>query len=535
MSLELPIGAVLSGYRIERELGRGATGTVYLARDEHLDRPVALKVLPADLSRDEHFRARFLRESRVAATLEHASIVPIYGAGEADGLLYLAMRYVEGGDLRGLLEREGRLDLDRAIRLLAPVADALDAAHDGGLIHRDVKPGNILIGREDRSYLADFGLAKHAATVNSLSREGIFSGTVDYVAPEQIQGEELDGRVDTYALACVLFEALAGRPPFERDSDLAVVFAHLKQPPPSVTALRPELPESLDAVIARGMAKDPDQRPRSATQLIADAAAVAGGGEIERETGVAQLRTFLIADVRGYTRYTQQHGDEAAARLAATFAEIVGAVVRTHEGRLIELRGDEALVVFESARNALRAAVALQSAVDGEDMARGVGVGLDAGEAVPVGKGYRGGALNMAARLCSLAEPGQVMASEAVTHLARNVDGVRYLHGRIERLKGIEKPVRVVEVVPVQRGDALRGRLRRHAHGRRWLAPAVAVAVLAAVAAGILFGRGSTSTPALAAQIQPGSVGVFDAATHSLTKPIPLGGNVYDVVQGEGE
>ena len=213
------------------------------------------------------------------------------------------------------------------MHILGPVADALDAAHAGGLIHRDVKPGNILVGAGDRAFLADFGLAKHAATVNSLSREGIFSGTVDYVAPEQIQGEEVDGQADVYALACVLFEVLAGRPPFERDTDLAVVFAHLKQPPPSMSALRPQLPPALDDVIARGMAKNPDERPRSAAQLIADAAAVVGGGEIERETGVAQLRTFMIADVRGYTRYTQQHGDEAAARLASAFAELVKTTV----------------------------------------------------------------------------------------------------------------------------------------------------------------------------------------------------------------
>src|SRR5947209_2600308 len=508
MSLELSIGAVLSGYRIERELGRGSTGVVYLARDEHLDRPVALKVLPPDLSHDERFRARFLRESRVAATLDHPGIVPVYAAGEADGRLFLAMRYVEGGDLRGVLEREGRLDPDRTVGLLRPVAEALDAAHEGGLIHRDVKPGNILIGPGDRCYLADFGLAKHAATVNSLTREGIFSGTVDYIAPEQIQGEELDGRVDTYALACVLFEALAGRPPFERDSDLAVVFAHLKQPPPSISALRPDLPPALDDVLARGMAKDPDERPRTAAQLIADAAAVCGGGEAERVTGVAQLRTFLIADVRGYTRYTQQHGDEAAARLAARFAEVVQTVVRAHDGRLIELRGDEALVVFESARNALRAAVALQAAVDGEDMARGVGVGLDAGEAVPVGKGYRGGALNMAARLCSLAEPGEVLASEAVIHLARKVDGIRYIHGRMERLKGLEQPARVVEVVPQERAVARLRTVRRRLHGRRWpvvVAAGAAVMIAAAIAGLILRGTGTSQLSSLR------TVAVFDA------------------------
>jgi class 3 adenylate cyclase/ABC-type oligopeptide transport system substrate-binding subunit/streptogramin lyase len=467
---------------------------VYLARDEHLDRPVALKVLPPELSRDERFRARFLRESRVAGGLEHPSIVPIYAAGEAEGLLYLAMRYVEGGDLRSVLEREGRLDPDRALQILTPVADALDAAHAGGLVHRDVKPGNILVGGGDRAFLADFGLAKHAATVNSLSRDGIFSGTVDYVAPEQIQGEEVDGQADVYALACVLFEVLAGRPPFERDTDLAVVFAHLKQPPPSLSALRPELPPALDDVIARGMAKNPDERPRSAAQLIADAAAVVGGGEIERETGVAQLRTFMIADVRGYTRYTQQHGDEAAARLASTFAELVKTTVRSHEGRLIELRGDEALVVFESARNALRAALAMQAALESEDMARGVGIGLDAGEAVPVGRGYRGGALNMAARLCSLADPGEVLASEAVVHLARKVDGIRYLQGRVERLKGIDHPVRVVEVVPQERAVARIRSLRRRLHGRRWpvLTGVSAVLVVAVgVLAGTLGGGGS--------------------------------------------
>jgi len=506
MPLDVPAGSMLAGYRVERELGRGATGAVYLARDEHLDRLVALKVLPPELSADERFRARFLRESRVAARLEHPAIVPIYAAGEADGLLYLAMRFVAGGDLRDLIKREGRLEPDRALAILRPVADALDAAHAADLIHRDVKPGNILVGPGDRAYLADFGLAKHAATVNSLSREGIFSGTVDYVAPEQIQGEEVDGRADVYALACVLFEVLAGRPPFARDSDLAVVFAHLKQQPPSLSALRPELTEALDAVLGQGMAKDPDGRQRTASRLIADAESVLGGRELQPEVGVAQLRTFMIADVRGYTRYTQQYGDEAAARLASTFAEVVTTSVRAHDGRLIELRGDEALVAFESARNALRAAIALQAALDHEDMARGVGIGLDAGEAVPVGKGYRGGALNMAARLCSLADPGEVLASEAVVHLARKVDGIRYLQGRLERLKGIDHPVRVVEVVPQERAVAKLRSVRRRLHGRRWPAFAAALALLtvAGVAMFAVLRGGSQRLSTL------GTVAVFD-------------------------
>jgi serine/threonine protein kinase len=405
---ELAAGTMVAGYRIECLIGQGATGAVYLARDRQLDRTVALKLLPPQLARDEGFRRRFLREARLAAGLEHPGIVTIYAAGEAEGVLYLAMRYVRGRDLRQLLEREGRLDLERALTILRPVAEALDAAHSQGLVHRDVKPGNILVDDGDRALLADFGLAKHAATVNSLSRERVFSGTIDYIAPEQIEGREIDGRADVYSLTCVLFEALAGRPPFERETDVAVVFAHLKDEPPALTALRPELPMALDSVLARGLAKDPDDRYRAASDLIADAHGVTAGGDeaVAAPLRVAQVRTFLIADVRGYTRYTQQLGDAAAAELASSFADLVGVAVAAHDGRVIELRGDEALVVFDSARHALLAALAIQAAVGERGLARGVGVGVDAGEAVPVGKGYRGGALNMAARLCTLAGPG---------------------------------------------------------------------------------------------------------------------------------
>ena len=340
-----------------------------------------------------------------------------------------------------------------------------------GLLHRDVKPGNILVDGS-RAWLADFGLAKHASTVNSLSRDNSFAGTVAYIAPEQIQGGDIDSRADVYSLGCVLFEALAGRQPFERDNDLAVVFAHLREPPPSLSLLRPDLPESLDRVIERALAKNPDQRYPTAAELMEDAGQAIRGDEVVVATPDAgMLRTFLICDVRGYTRYTQEHGDEAAAELASTFAELVRSVVRRYEGRLIELRGDEALVTFESSRQALRAALAIQQRVADEDLPRGVGIGLDAGEAVPVGTGYRGGALNMAARLCSLAEPGQVLATEGVTHLAHRVEGARYLSGRLERLKGIERPVRVVEMCPIIGGthwfDACAG-IRTAAAGFPW-------------------------------------------------------------------
>ena len=522
---DVTTGTKIAGFRIVRLLGEGGSGAVYLAVDEQLDRSVALKLLSPELSRDDRFRRRFLREARTAAGIEHPGIVPIYAAGEADGLLYLAMRLVPGTDLRHVLERDGRLALDRALRILGSIAEALDAAHAQGLVHRDVKPGNILVDEDDRAFLADFGLAKHAATVNSLSRDGAFSGTIDYIAPEQIEGGEVDGRADLYALACVLFESLTGRAPFERETDVAVVFAHLKDPPPTLTALRPELPGELDVVLARGMAKDPDDRYRSAGELIADARTAAGEGEgVIAPSRAAQLHTFLIADVRGYTRYTQQRGDEAAAELASAFAELVGEAVAAHEGRVIELRGDEALVVFDSARQALQAALAIQAVVGERGLPRGVGIGIDAGEAVPVGKGYRGGALNMAARLCSLAGPGEVLASEAVVHLARTVPGVRYLQGRMERLKGIPQPVRVVEVVPQESAVALLHSVTRRLRGRRWpLALAAGILAITAAAVGFVALRGDGG-PKLSSLR---SVAAF-TADGKLAASVPTGVDTFD-------
>ena len=238
----------------------------------------------------------------------------------------------------------------------------------------------------------------------------------------------------------------------------------------------------------------------------------------------AQLHTFLIADVRGYTRYTQQRGDEAAAELASAFAELVGEAVAAHEGRVIELRGDEALVVFDSARQALQAALALQAVVGERGLPRGVGIGIDAGEAVPVGKGYRGGALNMAARLCSLAGPGEVLASEAVVHLARTVPGVRYLQGRMERLKGIPQPVRVVEVVPQESAVALLHSVTRRLRGRRWpLALAAGILAIAAAAVGFVTLRGDGG-PKLSSLR---SVAAF-TADGKLAASVPTGVDTFD-------
>ena len=259
------VGTELAGYRIESRLGRGGMSVVYLAEDLRLKRKVALKLLETGLAEDASFRDRFLYESELAASIDHPNIVPIYEAGRTAELLYIAMRYVEGGDLSERLQR-GRLDPTDAIGILAQAASALDAAHARGLVHRDVKPSNVLLDTgarpdgSDHLYLADFGITKRVSEETGVGDGRRLLGTIDYVAPEQIAGEEIDGRADVYSLGCVLYECLIGEPPFRRDSDIAVVFAHLEAEPPAPSAHRPELPAALDVVIARALAKEPDQR-----------------------------------------------------------------------------------------------------------------------------------------------------------------------------------------------------------------------------------------------------------------------------------
>ena len=215
MAIEIEIGGTLAGFRIEQLLGRGAMGAVYRGEDQHLQRKAALKVLAPELAADDRFRKRFLTESQLAASLDHPNIVPIYAAGEEGGLLYLAMRYVEGYDLRELVDSTpGGLEPALALRLLAPVADALDAAHGLGLVHRDVKPANVMIAAAtEQPYLCDFGLARHASSAESLTGTQGFLGTLAYIAPEQIASGAVDARADVYALGCVLFECLTGSPP----------------------------------------------------------------------------------------------------------------------------------------------------------------------------------------------------------------------------------------------------------------------------------------------------------------------------------
>ena len=273
-------GAELAGYRIEAVAGRGGMGVVYRAWHLGLERPVALKVIAPDLAARDEFRARFRRESRLAAALDHPHVLPIYEAGEHDGVLFIAMRWVDGTDLgRELHQSAAGLAVDRAVTLTAQVAGALDAAHARGLVHRDIKPANVLIVEEgsiEHAYLADFGLAKRDDT-GGLTDTGRWLGTVDYAAPEQIGGGEVGPPADVYALGCVLFATLTGRPPFERESAVAVAYAQIHDPPP-----RTGVSSALDAVVARALAKDPRARFASAGEL-AVAARTAAAGRTRRQ------------------------------------------------------------------------------------------------------------------------------------------------------------------------------------------------------------------------------------------------------------
>jgi YVTN family beta-propeller protein len=282
MNGDARIGTSVAGYRIESVLGRGGMSVVYLAEDVRLRRKVALKLLSPELSADERFRDRFVRESQIAAGLDHPNIIPIFEAGEVDGVLFIAMRYVRGTDLKTLLRDEGPLAPDRAVEILGEVAGALDEAHAEGLVHRDVKPANVLIasGRGPESsgqvYLSDFGVTKRTSSDSGITSTGQFVGTLDYAAPEQVTGAALDGRTDVYSLGCVLYECLAGEAPFVRDAEMAVLWAHVHQPPPKVTDKRPELPPEIDAVVAKAMAKSPEDRYASGAELMAAAGAALG-------------------------------------------------------------------------------------------------------------------------------------------------------------------------------------------------------------------------------------------------------------------
>ncbi|MFE7132149.1 serine/threonine-protein kinase [Streptomyces sp. NPDC057638] len=292
------VGRRIAGYRVESEIGRGGMAVVYRARDLRLDRIVALKLLAPELVRNDTFRKRFAHESRVAAAIDHPHIVPVFEAGETEGLLFIAMRYVPGQDLRALLHREGPLPPGTAVRISAQVASALDAAHAHDLVHRDVKPGNILVAEGTDSdhpehvYLTDFGLTKKSLSLTGFTHNGQFVGTLDYVAPEQISGQPVDGRCDVYSFACVVYEMLTGSVPFQREDDIALLWAQQFDAPPPPTGLRPGLPPATDAVLLKALAKTPGERYDSCGRFV------------------AELRAALLTPVSGQT--TDQGGGQDA-------------------------------------------------------------------------------------------------------------------------------------------------------------------------------------------------------------------------------
>ncbi len=266
---EFSVGAEIAGYRLDELIGQGGMAVVWRAYDARLDRQVALKIMAAQLASDSAFRQRFIRESRAAAAVDDPHIIPVFGAGEASGVLYIAMRYIRGGDVRTLIDREGPLPPARAADIIGQAASALDAAHARGLVHRDVKPANLLLEPRqsadvpDHVYLSDFGLSKTALSVSGLTAASQFLGTLDYSAPEQISGRPVDGRTDQYSLACAAFEVLTGVPPFSRDNGAAIMYAHLSDPPPSVLTRRRDLPAAVDQVLGRALAKEARDRYES--------------------------------------------------------------------------------------------------------------------------------------------------------------------------------------------------------------------------------------------------------------------------------
>jgi Protein kinase domain len=307
---------------------------VYAAEHQRLGRKVALKLLAGELVRDRAYRERFVRESRLAASLHHPNIVPIHDAGEADDTPYITMYLVQGEDLAETIRREGPLEPDRLLPILEQAAAALDAAHSRDLVHRDVKPANILIasgeGAEEPGhvYLTDFGLAKNLGEGPSLTRAGLFMGTLDYMAPEQIQGHRVDRRVDVYALGCVIYESLTGAPPFRRDTDVAMMYAHIQESPPRVTERRPDLSAAVDEVVARAMAKEPEERFPTTADLVVALRNALASPPMEKEEASMQaepnLEGAVAVDHRGQ-RYALGRTSDAY----AVWALSGGPAVRT--------------------------------------------------------------------------------------------------------------------------------------------------------------------------------------------------------------
>jgi serine/threonine-protein kinase len=292
------IATEFAGYRIDRRIGRGGMGVVYLATDLALERSVALKVLAEELAKQPGFQRRFVGESKLAASLDHPNVIPIYAAGEHQGVLYIAMRFVPGQDLRTLLREEGRLEPERAARLVAQVASALDAAHAHGLVHRDVKPANVLMTAQDHVYLTDFGLSKRVAADSEATRTGLVLGTLDYVAPEQIRGQDVGPFTDVYSLGCMAVHLLTGQVAYPIETEEGKLWAHFSEPPPLPGTRVPELGKRFDALVARALAKRPEDRFATAGELGEAMLAAAGTAQPARRSapslGISSARKDLL-------------------------------------------------------------------------------------------------------------------------------------------------------------------------------------------------------------------------------------------------
>ena len=488
---EFAPGSLLGSYQIEEVIGRGGMGTVYRARSMKLERLVALKVIGSRSARDPQFRERFRREALAAASIEHPHVVPVYEADEYQGCLFLATRLIDGTDLRGVLAREGRLPADVAARLVAQIASALDVAHARGVVHRDVKPANVLIEgdrRLEHAYLTDFGIAKRLGADESLTRTGALVGTIDYVAPEVLRGEVVGPAADVYGLGCVLYELLSGEVPFVRESDAAKITAVLFDEPPSVCERVRGLPAGLDDTVRRALAKSPSERFRSAGELARHAAvALAGAAEFPvisarpaatvttadegrdahdfdsnrwGRSAQRKIVTALFCDVVGSTSLGEELDPEVLHSVRSRSFRELRTTVECHGGTVESFIGDAMMAVFgiprvheDDALRAVRAAAEIRERLAA--VAAEVGVTLSSRVAVNTGVVLIDGrenlaigeAVNVATRLEQAAEPGEIVLGEMTLRLVRNAVEVEPLDPFM--VKGKSEPVRAFRFLAV--------------------------------------------------------------------------------------
>jgi class 3 adenylate cyclase/tetratricopeptide (TPR) repeat protein len=466
MAFQLTPGSAFAGYWIEGVVGRGGMAVVYRASDLALERPVALKLIAPELAQDEGFRKRFLRESRLAASLDHPNVVPIYEAGEERGLLYIAMRYVEGSDLRVLLEEEGTLAPERALRILAQIASALDAAHARGLVHRDVKPANALLDEQEHVYLTDFGLTKQLTHDISATPTGQMVGTLDYLAPEQIRGAEVDGRTDLYALACCLYQCLEGKPPFRRENEAGTLWAHMQEEPPV-----PREYPILGPVLDRGLAKEREERYGTCAELIvaaAEALEVEAPALVQRPSpprsrlatalprrqAERKVITVLFCDLVGYTSRVEGLDPEDVSGFLRPYHARVRAELERFGGTVEKFIGDAVMAVFgapaaheDDPERAVRAALAIRNFAGEEGIQLRVGVAtgealVSLGTRVERGEGMAAGdVVNTASRLETAAPVNGIIVDSRTFEATK--EAIEYEGAEPVSAKGKPRPVPV--------------------------------------------------------------------------------------------